>query len=119
LVVDGVMYVTTAFNLLIALDPETGRELWRFDPKLDLEKAHSHFISRGSTYWTDGKSRRIFMGTSDGRLFAVDARTGVPVDSFGNGGGIDLHIGVAENYRDRMSGSSFPPSIYKNLVICG
>jgi len=86
-VVDGVMYITTAFNLLIALDSDSGRELWRFDPKLDKEKAHNHFISRGSAWWSNGKSRRIFMGTSDGRLFAIDARTGKPVESFGEGAG--------------------------------
>jgi len=119
LVVDGVMYITTGFNLLIALDPETGRELWRFDPKLDKEKAHGHFISRGSAFWTDGKLRRLFMGTSDGKLFAIDAGTGKPVDSFGVGGWIDLHVGVAERYRSRMFGMSSPPAIYKNLVICG
>ena len=90
------MYITTAFNIVIAVDPETGSELWRFDPKLDLEKAHSHFISRGAAYWTDGKSHKIFMGTSDGKLFSLDAKTGKPSDSFGQGGWIDLHPGVAD-----------------------
>src|SRR5437868_12464548 len=119
LVVDGVMYITTAFNVLIALESESGRELWRFDPKLDKEKAHNHFISRGSAWWSNGKSHVIFMGTSDGRLFAINAGTGKPVESFGERGSIDLHVGVAERYRDHMFGMSSPPAIYENLVICG
>src|SRR5690242_3101110 len=61
LVVDGVMYVTTPFSRLIALEPETGKELWAFDPKIEMDAPRNLFINRGAAYWTDGKAQRIFV----------------------------------------------------------
>jgi glucose dehydrogenase len=119
LVVDAVMYVTTPFNRLIALDPETGRELWAFDPKLDKERAYNLFINRGAAWWSDGKHSRLYYGTLDGRLFAIDAKTGKPVASFGSGGFIALREGVADKFPGRGYGMTSPPVIYGNLVICG
>jgi quinoprotein glucose dehydrogenase len=76
IVIDGTMYVVTPFHRLIALDAETGRELWRFDPILDGEGAFTHFMNRGVAYWSDKKAARIFYVTGDGRLFAIEAHFG-------------------------------------------
>ncbi|MBI1792352.1 MAG: pyrroloquinoline quinone-dependent dehydrogenase [Acidobacteria bacterium] len=119
LVVDGVMYFTTPFNRLIALDAETGKELWTFDPKIDRERPYNLFISRGAAYWSDGQERRLFLGTLSGRLFAIQAATGKPIDSFGQGGSIDLRQGVADRFPGKGYGMTSPPAIYKDLVICG
>jgi quinoprotein glucose dehydrogenase len=119
LVVDGVMYLTTPFNRLIALDPETGRQLWAFDPKLDRERSFGLFINRGAAYWTAGGKRRIFYGTLDARLISIDAATGEPDPAFGNKGSVDLRVGVADKFPGRGYGMTSPPAIYKNLVICG
>ncbi len=119
LVVDGVMYLTTPFNRLIALDPETGQQLWAFDPKLDKSRPNNLFISRGSAWWTDGKKKRIFYGTLDARLFSIDAATGEPDPAFGNQGVVNLREGVADQFPNRGYGMTSPPAIYKNLVICG
>lgn len=119
LVVEGVMYITTPFCRLIALEAETGRELWAFDPGIDRTKPHNLFVNRGAAWWSEGKERRLFYGTLDGRLFAIDARTGKPVDSFGEGGFVDLRKGAADNYPGRAYGLTSPPAIYKDLVICG
>ena len=119
LVVDGVMYLTTPFNRLIALDPETGQQLWAFDPKLDKSRPNNLFISRGSAWWSDGKQKRIFYGTLDARLFSIDAATGEPDPAFGNQGVVNLREGVAEQFPNRGYGMTSPPAIYKNLVICG
>src|SRR5947209_6631452 len=119
LVVDGVMYVTTPFSRLIALGAETGKQLWAFDPKLDLERPHTLFISRGAALWSDGKTKRILLGTLDGRLFSIDAVSGKPDDSFGQAGWIDLRQGVADKFPQRDYGMTSPPLVYKNLVICG
>ncbi|HSB12808.1 MAG TPA: PQQ-binding-like beta-propeller repeat protein, partial [Bryobacteraceae bacterium] len=119
LVTDGVLYFTTPFCRLIALDAETGREIWKFDPGLDKEQPYNLFINRGAALWTDGKDRRLFFGTLDGRLFAIDARTGRPVETFGGKGWIDLRKGVADDFPDRGYGLTSPPTIYKNLVVCG
>src|SRR4029453_18520582 len=65
LVADGVMYVTTPFSRVIALDPETGKELWSFDPRLDRSESVNLFINRGAAFWADGPRKRVFLGTLD------------------------------------------------------
>ena len=117
LIVDGVLYLTTPFNRLIALDPETGKQIWAFDPQLNKEQPYNLFINRGAAYWTDGAKKRILYGTLDGRLFSVDAVTGKPAVGFGKDGSIDLREGVADRFPRRAYGMTSPPSIYRNLVI--
>ena len=119
LMADGVLYFTTPFARLIALDPESGKQLWAFDPKLDLERAANLHINRGAAYWTNGKQKRLYYGTLGGRLYSIDATSGKTVDGFGEGGSIDLRVGVADKFPDKAYGMTSPPAIYRNLVICG
>jgi quinohemoprotein ethanol dehydrogenase len=77
LVIDGVMYVTSAWSKVFALDARTGRELWRFDPQVPRSKATDaccDVVNRGVAAW----GRRVFVGTLDGRLIALDRETGEP-----------------------------------------
>jgi quinoprotein glucose dehydrogenase len=119
LVVDNVLYLTTPFGRVIALDAETGNPRWAFDPKLDKTKPYNLFINRGVAFARVGNAQRVFLGTLDGRLFALAARDGQPVQSFGNGGFIDLRVGVADKFPNRAYGMTSPPVVYQNLVICG
>lgn len=119
LVVDGVMYFTTPFARVIALEAETGKELWSFDPHLEKDRNYNLFVNRGAAWWTDGRQKRIYWGTLDGRLLALDAVTGKPVPSFGNDGWINLRAGVADQFPRAGYGMTSPPAIYKNLVITG
>jgi len=119
LVIDGVMYVTTPFSRVIALEAESGRQIWSFDPKLDKTRPYSLFVNRGVAFAIVERSPRLFLGTLDGRLFALDAHTGQPVRSFGDGGVIDLRAGVADKYPKKNYGMTSPPVVYRNLVICG
>ncbi len=119
LAIGGVLYFTTPFCRVIALDGETGKELWSFDPKLQTDRVFNLFINRGLAYWTDGKARHLYLGTLDGRLFALDAETGKPVPGFGKEGVIDLRKGVADKYPEKSYGLTSHPLIYKNLVITG
>ncbi|MDX2180949.1 MAG: pyrroloquinoline quinone-dependent dehydrogenase [Bryobacteraceae bacterium] len=123
IVVDGAMYLVSALHRLIALDAETGRELWTFDPKLDRVRPQMLYTHRGAAYWTDGRERRLFYGTLDGQLWAIDAKTGRPAAGFGEAGAVDLRRGVtAEGMLDgsrRGYGMTSPPLIFGNLVICG
>jgi glucose dehydrogenase len=119
LVVGGVLYITTPFGRVIALDAETGKKFWDFDPKIDKDKSANLFISRGAAWWSGGEKKRIFLGTLDGRLFSIDALTGKPDDSFGAAGFVDLRQGVADKFPGRTYGMTSPPAIYKDLVICG
>ena len=115
LVVNGVMYVVTAYQSLVALDPETGKQIWVFQHK------HTARPPRGIAYWPGDKSNspEILFGTGDGFMIAVDAKTGKAVSGFGKGGEIDLKIGVAEKFPGVHYGLSGAPVIYKNLAITG
>jgi membrane-bound PQQ-dependent dehydrogenase (glucose/quinate/shikimate family) len=119
LVVDGVLYVSTPSSRVIALDAETGDERWVFDPQAG--RARREFLQhRGVAYWqsADGSDRRILYGTLEGRLIAVDARTGKPCPDFGPGG-VDLRQGAADRWPDLQYAVTSPPAIYRDLVIVG
>jgi quinoprotein glucose dehydrogenase len=115
LVIDGVMYLTTAFNKVVALDPETGKEVWSYDVKGGPP------ATRGLEYRPGDKQTpaELFFGTEDGRLIALNAKTGKPVPGFGNEGEVDMKAGVMNGFPDASFGLSSPPIVYKNVVITG
>ncbi|HUL48300.1 MAG TPA: pyrroloquinoline quinone-dependent dehydrogenase [Steroidobacteraceae bacterium] len=122
----GRLYLETGTNVVIALDPVTGREQWRFDPHVDRTRRYSESSSRGVSVWasTDPRAgpksclRRIFTGTIDARLLALDADTGKPCADFGSGGQLDLTRGIRIRDRPAYLVTS-PPAIYANVVIVG
>src|SRR4051812_6125312 len=116
IVVGGVMYITTQAQKIAALEPETGKELWKFDPKSRLREL------RGVSYWPGDRQNggRIVFGTSDGRLMELDAKTGKPVAAFGDNGTIHLRAGVADQFPPTAAYSiTSPPAIFKDLIIVG
>jgi quinoprotein glucose dehydrogenase len=122
LVVGGVLYLSTAYQRVIALDAETGRERWTYDPYAGREPLRGGSPHRGVAYWegrgSDGAvDARIVYGTIDGRLIALDARTGRPIPSFGDGGAVNLRAGVTDV--PGPYGMTSPPTIYRDLVITG
>ena len=119
LVKDGVMYLTTPFGRVIALQPETGKELWSFDPELNKKRRYNLFINRGLSLWEQGTERRIFAGTLDGRLFSVDAHNGKPVKHFGENGFVNLREGAADKFPNQTLGVTSPPVVFEDLVITG
>src|SRR6516225_4148236 len=126
IVVDGTMYVSTPFNRVVALDPETGREKWSFDPKIDLHAPYSEgLVNRGVGLWTDpGKGegeacRRVFLATIDARLFALDATAGTLCTDFGAVGQIDLTRSIANITRRGEYEDTSAPAIAGDLVIVG
>ena len=125
LMIDGVLYLSTALHQAAAVDAGTGETIWVYDPKAyeGGEPTHS-YRSRGVAYWTDGDHRRIFYGTSEGYLLALDAQTGRPVRSFGDNGRVDLTDGVpratrgATNYQGRnLLGVASPPIVARDMVV--
>lgn len=125
--VDGTLYVSTPFNRVIALDPATGAERWAYDPKIDMTRNYSNQLnSRGLATWLDTRPgsgqprRRIFTGTNDARLIAVDAATGKPCADFGEGGQVDLTTGVGvSTWNPGEYQVTSPPAVIKDLVIVG
>ena len=91
LFVEDSLIFCSPFNEVIALDPGTGAQKWRYDPKISTDQRPANrYNCRGVTYWIDDAApvnaacrARIFMGTNDVRLIALDARTGIPCADFG------------------------------------
>jgi glucose dehydrogenase len=121
LVIDGLLYFSTPSNRVIALDAESGAEIWQFDPQAGRTGAREFFQHRGVSYWQSktGDERRILFGTFDGRLIALDASTGKPCHDFGKDGTVDLRAGIADGYPGAEYAVTSPPAIYKDLVITG
>ena len=103
IVVDGVLYTTTPALAVVALRADSGTLRWRFDPFAGRTR-ESH-ANRGVAYWADGDDRRILF-TAGRRLYALDARTGRPVGTFGDSGWVDLS---AELGREPPSDQGRPP----------
>jgi quinoprotein glucose dehydrogenase len=121
LMIDGTLYVTTPYNSIAALDAETGKERWRFDGaayELGQVLSGSGWKLRGTAVWRDGGQLRVFLNSRH-RLFALDARTGKPVASFGNNGQVSLTDGLARMSDIRHATQSSPPVVYGDLVIVG
>jgi quinoprotein glucose dehydrogenase len=112
LVVDGVMYLTGG-PYVFALEPETGKQIWRYD-------AHAAVSRRGVAYWPGDSETapRLYSGAGDGRMMALDARSGTLVTTFGDGGFVDLKQSVRGD-EDGQFKLITPPVIYKNIVITG
>ena len=117
---DGVLYLSTPFNRVIALDPQTGAERWTYDPKVDPAGRYSEVTSRGVSTWRDSRSRerRIFVATIDARLIAIDAATGQPCKAFGQDGQVDLTRDVRLTDRGQYQVTS-PPAVIGDLLIVG
>ncbi len=127
IMVDGTLYVSTAFSRVIALDPATGKVKWRYNPHINLKGNYADgLINRGVSTWLDpaGKPderchRRIFIATIDARLIALDAASGTPCVDFGGDGQIDLKSGIARiDYLGEYEETS-PPAVIDGLVIVG
>jgi quinoprotein glucose dehydrogenase len=122
----GRLYVCSPFNEVAALDPATGRQLWRFDPKVDrgVEYPNS-YACRGVAYWRDPAAApsapcaaRIFMNAVDRRLFALDAGTGALCPGFGVGGVVDTGAGI-KLYRSGEMQITSPPVVARGVVVVG
>ena len=119
IVVDGVLYATTPKLRVVALDAATGVEKWSFDPN-EGHKAVSKMRNRGLTYWDDGAggSKRIFIAVRQ-YMYALDATTGKPIPSFGEGGKIDLRRDLGRDPALQSVSETSPPVVYKDLMIVG
>lgn len=115
IIVDGVLYATSAQLKAFAVDAATGKELWRFDPG---EENAGLGVNRGVTYWEEGEDKRILYSFGE-NLYAINAKTGKKIESFGTGGRVSLKEGLGERAATLMVLSNTPGVIYKNLIIMG
>ena len=114
LMVGGTVYVVTPLRLSAAIDAGTGEVRWVHDPDVIRSTKHSingpGYSSRGLAYWADenGNDERLFYGTPDGYLLAIDAKTGLAVRSFGQNGRVDLGSEIPRNGRGTTDNQGHP-----------
>lgn len=126
IIVGDKLVLCTPFNEVVALDPGTGEQKWRFDPKIPTDtRPANQFVCRGVTQWTntaaaDGAAckTRIFMGTNDYRLIALDAETGKKCEGFGKNGEIQIDPGMELVWPGEFQITS-PPAVVRGVVIVG
>ena len=112
IIVGGVLYGVTASVQAFALDAINGKEIWRFgDPLKNWAST-----SRGVTYWKEGNDSRILY-TVGPNLWALDAKTGKPIESFGDNGKIDLHTGLPEVSQKKFIISNTPGTLFGDLIV--
>jgi quinoprotein glucose dehydrogenase len=124
LFVEDSLVFCSPFNEVIALDPGTGAQKWRYDPKINTsQRPANRYVCRGVTYWVDDEApadaacrARIFTGTNDARLIALDAKTGIPCADFGRGGEVKLEIGMQLEWPGEFQITS-PPAVGRGVVV--
>jgi quinoprotein glucose dehydrogenase len=123
---NGRLYLCSQFDAVSAIDPGTGKPFWSYDPKVDPKVRYPNdYVCRGVTYWRDANvavdvrcSERVFVGTVDRRLIALDAATGAPCAGFGRGGVVDIGAGVVLERNGQMQITS-PPVIVGDTIVVG
>jgi quinoprotein glucose dehydrogenase len=121
LMIGGVLYVSTSASQAAAIDAISGRTLWVHDPQIWVHGTPPNFgfVHRGVAHWTDGRDARILIGTGNAYLIALDARTGVPITSFGVDGRVDLTQGLGRPVDRKWYTVTSPPLVIGDLVIVG
>ena len=121
LVVNGVIYVSTPFGAVAAVDAVSGREKWVFETRsweagFPVNLGYNH---RGVEYWSRGDDERILMATNDAYLWSLDAKTGFPDTSFGEDGKIDLTKGLRREVIRGEYAVNSPPLVVNDIVVVG
>jgi quinoprotein glucose dehydrogenase len=121
LMIGGVLYISTSLSQVAAIDAATGKTIWVYNPKSyeTGQPTNLGFVHRGVAYWTDGKAERIFIGTCDAYLLAIDAKTGQPVGSFGENGKVNLTKAIPLAVNARNYAVSSPPMVCREVVMVG
>ena len=119
IVVNGILYGTTPELSLFALNAGTGEQLWKFEPLKDDQKFNTN---RGVVYWENKDDQRILYSAGS-NLYAINAKNGAKVESFGKNGTVDLHEGLQTNLDHDVTKLSVtattPGVVYKNTLIMG
>jgi quinoprotein glucose dehydrogenase len=121
LMIGSTLYVSTSLSQVAAINAATGATLWVYDPKSYTAGRPTNlgFIHRGVAYWTDGREERLFIGTSDAYLISLDAKTGKPIETFGEAGKINLTKAIPLARNASNYAVSSPPVVCRDAVIVG
>ena len=115
---DGVLYVPWLNHGMAAIDAGTGKTIWTHEPQpAEIGGRAASLVGRSLAYWTDGNDKRVFHNSSDGRLIAVDAKTGEPAPGFGKNGWINLREGLIEGTPITDVGSVSPALVVGDIIV--
>ena len=119
IVVDGVMYVSTSFGRIVALDAFSGELRWSFDTAAWQagRPMNLGYNTRGVAHWRKGDKQRLFFATYDSYLWSIDLATGIPDPDFGESGRVDLVLGLGRDFERRLYGVISPPLVTNDRVI--
>lgn len=125
IVANDTVYIGTPFYRVIAVEPDTGKVKWTYDPKTELKPlSQPELKNRGVTYWqaSDGPtgpcSKRVYIGTMSGQIHALDADTGQLCQDFGQGGILDVNQWNKPDANFPLSQLQ-PPTVYKDTLLLG
>ena len=113
IIVDGILYATTASIEVFALDAATGKEKWRYKNASDAQWFNKN---RGVVYWEDGNDKRILFSAGS-NLYALNAMDGKLIVAFGDSGHVDLKSGLGVTARDRFVAAPTPGTVFKHSII--
>lgn len=121
LMIDGVLYTSTSFSQVAAIDAGTGETLWVYDPQSYKRPrpTNTGFQHRGLEFWTDGDDERLIIATGGRQLIAVNAKTGKPYPDFGIDGQVDLTKGLGREINVRYYGFNSPPVVCRDTIVVG
>jgi quinoprotein glucose dehydrogenase len=121
LMVGGTLYVSTSLSQVAAINAQTGQTLWVFNPEAYKTGRPTNlgYLHRGVGYWTDGREERLFIGTGDAYLWAIDAKTGKAIPDFGEAGKVNLAKAIPYATNARNYAVSSPPVICRDVVMVG
>ncbi|MBX8824311.1 glucose/quinate/shikimate family membrane-bound PQQ-dependent dehydrogenase [Ochrobactrum sp. SFR4] len=124
--IEDTLYLCTPHNIAIALDADTGKEKWRYNPEVSANTQRQHQTCRGVTYWKDQTVaanqacyERVYLPTSDAHLIALDAKTGQICESFADKGVLDLTRGMKYNPSGYYYSTSPPTAIDGKIIVGG
>ena len=119
LVVDGIMYVSTSFGRVVALDAANGALRWSFDTRAweAGRPMNLGYNTRGVAYWARGDKKRLFFATYDSYLWSIDVVSGTPDENFGDAGRADLTLGLGREFDRQLYGVVSPPLVTNDRVI--
>ena len=115
IIIDGIMYATSARHRAYAIDANTGKQIWSFDP---FNGGEGGGVSRGVTYWKDGDDKRILYTAGD-NLFAHNALTGKLIPEFGKEGKVSMNVGLRGDPQSISVIPTSPGIVYRDLLIMG
>ncbi|HLR32398.1 MAG TPA: hypothetical protein VK074_07910, partial [Fodinibius sp.] len=115
LIIDGTLFGVSPKLKVFALDAASGEEKWKFDPFARAESTPSFHRNRGVTYWEGGDDSRILF-TAGSCLYALDTKTGQPIENFGEGGKTSLKKGLSEQFKAFYVIATSPGIIYNDLI---